>query len=93
MRVTFHINADELDENFFKALKALYKGQVITLSVDAEDETSYLLSDPENRKRLLEAKESEEVYHFNLDEFAELAKKLEEGEEISEDDLSKVKRS
>jgi len=92
MRTTFHINAEELNENFFEALKTLFKGQEITLSVDTEDETSYLLSDPENRKQLLEARDSEEVYHFNPEEFAELAKKLEEGEEVSEHDLNKVKR-
>lgn len=93
MRTVFHINTDELDENFLEALKQLYKGQEITISIDTEDETSYLLSDPENRKQLLEARDTEEVYHFNPEELGELAKKVEEGEAISEDDLNKVKRS
>ncbi len=53
MYTTFHIKANELDENFVKALKMIFKSKRISILVEEEqDETEYLLSSPANRKML-----------------------------------------
>jgi hypothetical protein len=47
MSSTYHIHADELDENFLASLKALYKGRTLEISVEAEaDETERIRSNP-----------------------------------------------
>lgn len=63
MYTLYRLNADDLDEGFLQSLKALFKGQTIEIAVSgaedvSEDETSYLLHDPANRRRLLQALES-----------------------------------
>lgn len=57
MTTTFHLNESELTMELLAALKALFKNKNITLVVEAEevDTTEYLLSNPTNRDRLLEA--------------------------------------
>jgi len=56
METTFHLNADELDSKFVKAVKALFTGQNLVISVATEmDTTDYLLSDPERKERLLQS--------------------------------------
>lgn len=53
MYTSFHINASELNENFIKVLKALFKNKPISITVEEEqDETEYLLASPANRKKL-----------------------------------------
>ncbi|MCU0836490.1 MAG: hypothetical protein MUC77_18965 [Chromatiaceae bacterium] len=63
MYTLYRLNADELDEGFLQSLKALFKGQIIEIAVSgaddaSEDETTYLLRDPTNRMRLLQALEN-----------------------------------
>lgn len=63
MYTLYRLNADELDEGFVQSLKALFKGQTIEIAVSgaddaSEDETTYLLRDPTNRARLLQALEN-----------------------------------
>ena len=53
MYTSFHIKASELDENFIKALKMIFKSKRISIFVEEEqDETEYLLSSPANRRML-----------------------------------------
>lgn len=54
MTTTFELHADELDGNFVKALKTLFKNRNLKITVDAEmDTTEYLLSNPANREHLM----------------------------------------
>ena len=56
MYTSFHLNANELNEDFLKKLKAMFKSKYISITVEEEmDETEYLLSTPANRKHLEEA--------------------------------------
>jgi hypothetical protein len=54
---TFQINEAELDNNFVKALKSMFKNRNLTLTIEAEevDTTEYLLSNAVNKERLLKA--------------------------------------
>lgn len=63
MYATYTLSADELDDRFLEALKATFRGRQIEIAVSdtaqrADDETSYLLSSPANRERLLQAIEN-----------------------------------
>jgi len=63
MYTVYRVNTDELTPDFLDALKTLFKHKTIEIAVcEAEqmeqDETAYLLSNPANRKRLLEAIEN-----------------------------------
>jgi antitoxin YefM len=56
MYTSFHIKASELDENFLKGLKTMFKNKRIAITVEEEmDETEYLLSTEANRKHLDDA--------------------------------------
>ena len=56
MYASFHLNANELNEDFLKKLKAMFKSKHIAITVEEEiDETEYLLSTPANRKHLEES--------------------------------------
>ncbi|MCA1567416.1 MAG: hypothetical protein LC803_17560 [Acidobacteria bacterium] len=55
MDAIYHVKADELDESFLDALKALFKDKEIEIAVSERDETAYLLRAPANRERLLRA--------------------------------------
>ena len=54
MSTVFHINANELDEEFLNSLKSLYQNKQIEIIVSESDETAYLLNSEANRKRILE---------------------------------------
>lgn len=59
----YRLNTDELSNDFVDALKRLFPHKTIEISVcesegAASDETTYLLADPANRLRLLEAIEN-----------------------------------
>ena len=55
MNAIYQVNADELDQNFLDALKAMFKDKEIEITVYERDETAYLLRSPANRARLLQA--------------------------------------
>lgn len=60
MYTLYKINTDELNENFISAIKAQFPHQMIEIAISEagqqqNDETSYLLKDPENKSRLLAA--------------------------------------
>ena len=58
MTTTFRVHSNELDQDFFERLKAMFKGKEIEIIVHETggmDETDYLLSDPANRKHILDA--------------------------------------
>jgi hypothetical protein len=63
MYTLYRLNADELSVEFLESLKTLFRHKTIEIAVcEAEtveqDETAYLLSNPANRARLLEAIEN-----------------------------------
>ncbi len=63
MYTIYRINANELDNRFLKALKAMFKNKEIEIAVCdvteiEEDETAYLLKSPANRERLLKSIEN-----------------------------------
>ena len=55
MYTIYQVKADELDEKFIHALKAMFKDKEIEIAVYERDETAYLLRSPANRDRLLNA--------------------------------------
>lgn len=55
MNAIYQVNADELDQQFLDALKAMFKNKEIEIAVYERDETAYLLRSPANRERLLRA--------------------------------------
>ena len=53
METAYHIPANELSIDFVKAVKSLFKGKNLFITVaDEMDETEYLLSNEANRKML-----------------------------------------
>lgn len=59
MQSTFTLRKDELNMDFIKGLKKIFKGNVLDITVSdnseaSEDETEYLLSNSANKKFLLE---------------------------------------
>lgn len=79
MYTLYRLKADELDDALLQSIKALFSGRAIEIAVSdvadgAEDETAYLLRDPVNRQRLLEAIEGAgrgDVVVTDLDKLAE----------------------
>lgn len=56
MLSTYRVRADELTDDFVKALKAAYRDREIEITVsDVVDDTEYLLSSDANRDQLLGA--------------------------------------
>ncbi|KIM10266.1 MAG: hypothetical protein KU38_07765 [Sulfurovum sp. FS08-3] len=55
MQVAYKISSDELDSNFLKSIKQLFKAKEIYINISDEyqDDTEYLLSNQANAKRLL----------------------------------------
>jgi antitoxin YefM len=63
MYTIYRVKANELDNRFLEALKALFGPKEIEIVVceavqSEEDETAYLLRSPANRERLLKAIEN-----------------------------------
>ncbi|MCI5520265.1 MAG: hypothetical protein MR424_10505 [Treponema sp.] len=59
MQSTFTLKKDELNIDFIKGLKKIFKGNVLAITVSdnsdtSDDETEYLLRNPANKKFLLE---------------------------------------
>lgn len=59
MQSTFTLRKDELNMDFLKGLKKMFSGNILDITVSdnrsEEDETEYLLSNPETKERLLES--------------------------------------
>lgn len=73
MHTTFHLNSNELDEKFLKAVKTMFKGKKISIVVeDYQDETEYLLTTEANskilEKRITEIEGNKNTVKVNLDE-------------------------
>ena len=59
MQSTFTLKKDELNIDFIKGLKKIFKGNVLAITVSdnpdsSDDETEYLLENSANKKFLLE---------------------------------------
>ena len=72
MQSTYRVRADELTDDFLKALKVTYKDREIEIVVsDDIDETDHLLSTKANREQLLGAikhiESGENLVSFPLD--------------------------
>jgi hypothetical protein len=73
MYTLYKINTDELNEKFISAIKAQFPHQTIEIAISdlaqqQDDETSYLLKDPENKIRLLAAiKNVEQQQYINVE--------------------------
>ena len=63
MQTIYHVNADDLNEDFLDSLKAAFKHKEIEIVVYERDETAYLLRSPANRAQLLEAVADVEQNH------------------------------
>lgn len=76
---TFQINEAELDNNFVKALKSMFKNRNLTLTIEVEemDTTEYLLSNTANKARLLKAvenaKQRKNLVNIDLEQLKNLA--------------------
>lgn len=80
MYSSFHIKTSELDENFIKGIKALFKSKRIAITVEEYlDETKYLLSTEANRKHLEEALKSKAKSSFTFDDFKKHTANLKSG--------------
>ncbi len=89
---SFHLNADELNADFFIKFKTLFKSKRISITVEEEmDETEYLLSTEANRKHLEAALKSKEGYAFTPNEFKKDCKDLAKGKKTDVNKLRKVK--
>ncbi len=60
MYTVYRLNSDELSVDFLESIKALFRHQDIEIAICTadsmeQDETAYLLANPVNRARLLEA--------------------------------------
>ena len=73
MHTTFHYETpSELNSDFLKAIKTLFKNQRITVTVEAEiDTTEYLLRNEANRNFLeksIEQMENGDIVKVNIDD-------------------------
>ena len=58
MDITYRLKPEELNDDFFKAVKQLFVGKEVAITVEeVPDETEYLLSNEANRAHLLQAVE------------------------------------
>jgi homoserine dehydrogenase len=73
MDAIYHLKPNELNADFFKALQETFMGKEIAVTVsEISGTTEYLLSNEENRRRLLnaieDAKNSRYAHTMTLDE-------------------------
>ena len=81
METTFRLKASELNNKFISVIKDLFKEKEIEVTIsEAEDETSYLLKGPKNKRRMLKAIENinknKNLVSFTGGEFDQLSKDL-----------------
>ena len=72
-------NADEINQSLIDFIKKSFKGKKIAVHIyeEEQDETDFLLSDPETKKRLLESiknvNEGKGLKEFSLQEIGKMA--------------------
>lgn len=77
MQATFKINADELSDRLLQAIKEMFKGKAVTITITSEtDDSAYLTSNLANRKHLEDSMVSEPVIKFTGPEFEEHVREL-----------------
>jgi antitoxin YefM len=59
MDTLLRMEAEEINESFIQFIRQSFKGKRIALHIyeETQDETDYLLSNPENKRRLLQSAE------------------------------------
>jgi antitoxin YefM len=59
MGTLLRMEAEEINESFIQFIRQSFKGKRIALHIyeETQDETDYLLSNPENKRRLLQSAE------------------------------------
>ena len=78
MDTLVRLNADELNQSLIDFIKTSFKGKRIALHIyeDEMDETTYLLSDPIHREKLLqsvqEVNQQKGLKEYTLDEIKEM---------------------
>jgi len=56
MYTTYHLQEEELNEEFLQSIKQLFRNKKIAITIEEEmDETEYLLGNPANKEKLLQA--------------------------------------
>jgi hypothetical protein len=86
MNITFQLSADELDEQIIEAVKTLYAGKTIVLTVVPPPSVI-----TETERKILEAGQSEEVYSFSPEEYDKLMQAVEEDKPIDFASVRKIK--
>jgi antitoxin YefM len=80
MYTTYHLNTSELDENFLNAVKSQFQDSNLTITIEKEmDETEYLMTNPANKRHLLDAMENVKngnVISFTFEEFEKMSDDL-----------------
>jgi len=82
METVFRLKASEVDNGFLAMLKTLFKKREIEITVTdiINDETEFLLKNPNNRKHLLEAieevKQNKNLVRFSGEEFIKYRESL-----------------
>ena len=81
METVFKLKAKDLDKSFIDSVRNLFKDHEIEISIkQVQDETDYLLKNPENKRHLLEAindiKKNKNLIRLTAQEFEELTEKL-----------------
>jgi hypothetical protein len=78
MYTTYHLKEDELNEDFLKAVKKLFRNKKLTITVAEElDETEYLLSNPANKTHLVQSiNQVNESKLVSFDSVEDIQKKL-----------------
>jgi len=65
MQAVYKLMANEVDEEFIKAIRMLFKDQIINITIDSlSDETTYLSSSQANLEHLNENAASTEKKYF-----------------------------
>jgi hypothetical protein len=86
MEATYHLDESEFDYQFFKSLKATFKGKKLAITVKPQNEPSKSL------EKLIEDAENADVwYTFEGDEFEKFTDKILKGEEIDHEQYKRTK--
>jgi len=65
MYTTFHLKASEIDEELIKNIKSIFGKKNISITIEEDlDETAYLLSSSENRKKLKKSLDEAKTGNF-----------------------------